>query len=84
MDSVDNLIRWLKKSAVIKVLRQHDGLPEDLISNPDSRNYEFFKKIFDTLRLKFIEMEIEDVENTLQHAENYIMRRMSKTITTSK
>jgi hypothetical protein len=65
VDSVDKLIRWLKKSAVVKVLRQHDGLPEDLINNPDSRNYEFFKKIFDTLRKKFLEMEISDVENTL-------------------
>lgn len=49
------MIKCMKKSAIIKVLRYHNGLPLDP-NDTESKNYVFFKKVFDTLREKYIEM----------------------------
>lgn len=64
VDNIDKMIKFLRKAAIIKVLRTHEGLPEDP-ANTDSLNYLFFKKIFDTLRTKFKEAEMDDIENVL-------------------
>ena len=36
----------MKKSAIIKVLRYHNGLPLDP-NDTESKNYVFFKKVFE-------------------------------------